>query len=212
MIYIIASVIASSLSIVFHNAIGQLLFDNHFSWTMSKVIPYVLVFLLASLTLYSSIKFVKKYGVLVGSLLFFVVIGLDFNFNRIYEGDFSNNKVIVNSTNHQIEKNALTVLAIPGCQFCHGSIDMLKILKERNPNLTINFLECSSDSLNLEQYIAPIDGKFNLALLEDLEELNQLKINSFPTFIFADSKGEKSLWTNDTFGAPAKDFVENNVK
>ncbi len=212
MVYIILSVIASGLSVVFHDTIGQWLFDNHFSWTMSKAFPYMLCLIFGLFTLYFTIKYSKKYGVLIGSVLFFTIIGLDFGFHLIYQGDFSNNKITVTTNNPQIEKNSLTVVAIPGCQFCHGSIEMLKVLKERNPNLTINFLECSSDSTNMEQYVEPIDGKFNLALLEDLDELNRLKINSFPTFIYTDSKGNKSLWTNDTFGAPAKDFVENNVK
>lgn len=210
----IASSVLAVISVLLHVIIEQKLFQSGYSWTFTKLFPYILCLFFATLVLVSSLRFFKRrvLGIIVGVTLFSTIVGVDFGLNIIYQGDFANNSVSVSSNNPQIKKNALTVITIPGCDYCHGSIEMLKVLKTRNPNLEINFLVCSSDTASLEQYIQPIDNQFDLALLEDLEELNHLGVHSFPTFIFTDKNGKKSLWTNDTFGAPAKDFVEKNVK
>lgn len=211
MIGFIFNLIITALVVVFHGKIEHLFFDAGASWTLAKLIPYIVVLSSATTTLLLSIRTFKSkkiIGILIGAFIFSTAIGVDFYFHKIYQGDFSNDSVSVQSSNVQIEPNSITVIAIPGCPFCHGSIEMLKVMKQRNPSLKINFLVCSSDSTSLEQYQKPIDQKFNLALLYDLEELSRLKINSFPTFIFTDRQGNKSLWLNDTFGNPAKDYVE----
>lgn len=201
------------LLVIFHDKVESTLFNAGASWTMAKLLPYILLFSSATVTLLLSLRnFQKKmFGVLFGVIIFSSTIGIDFYFHKIYQGDFSNSSRIIQTENTQIERNTLTVIALPGCEFCHGSIEMLKILKERKPNLNINFLVCSSDSTSLEQYQKPIDSQFNLSLLLDLKTLNKLQINGFPTFIFTDKQGKRFLWTNDSFGAPAKDFIEKNV-
>lgn len=211
---LIASIILGVISILLHGIIEQKLFQSGYSWTFTKIFPYILCLLFASLTLISSLRFFKHQvlRIVVGLSLFSAIIGVDFGLNIIYQGDFANNSVSVSSNNTQLKKNVLTVIALPGCDFCHGSIEMLKVLKARNPNLGINFLVNSSDIVSLEQYNQPIDNQFDLALFEDLKELHHLRVHSYPTFIFTDKNGKKFLWTNDTFGAPAKDFVEKNVK
>lgn len=211
---LIASIILAVVSVVLHGIIGQKFFQAGYSWTFTKIFPYILCLFFASLTLISSLRFFKHevLRIIVGVSLFSVIVGVDFGLNIIYQGDFANNSVNVSSNNPQIKKNALTVIAIPGCQYCHGSIEILKVLKVRNPNLEINFVVSSSDTASLEQYIQSVNSQFNLALFEDLEELNRLGVNSYPTFIFTDKNGKKFLWSNDTFGAPAKDFIEKSVK
>jgi thioredoxin-related protein len=214
MIVLFFNILVTILVVLLHGSIEQTLFDAGASWTLAKLLPYILVLSAATTTLLLSLKNVKKkvFGILIGVVIFSAALGVDFKLHTIYQGDFSNNSKTVQTNSSQVERNALTVFTIPGCPFCHGSIEMLQTLKKRNPNLIINFLVSSSDSTSLDQYVKPIDGKFNLALLHDLKTLNKLQITGFPTFLFCDKNGKKFMWTNDSFGVPAKDFIEKSVK
>jgi len=208
------TVVFAGFLIMSHDAIEQKAFNAGLSWTFSKIVPYIVIFLLALVGFTAAIQIFHKkaVGYLVGLVLFSAICGTDFATHLIYNGDFSNNYQTIQSNDPQFVKGTLSVIAIPGCPFCHGSVEPLKVLKKRNPNLPINFYVFSKDSTDLVQYVQPIDGKYNLALFKNLKELVHLGINSFPTFIFSDKNGKKYLWTNDNFGAPAKDFIEKNVK
>lgn len=214
MIALIISGILSFSIALFHVGIERFFFGMGASWTFSKAFPYVLCLTAGAFFLYAALKFFKKksMAILIGSGVLLGSFGLDFALKPIYEGDFSNTKKEITSTNVQIAPNALTVIAIPGCPFCHESVEVLKVLQKRNPKLTINYLVASADEEALINYRQQISGAYPLALFSDLDALNELQVTSFPTFIFTSKSGDKFLWTNDTFGAPAKDFIEKSVK
>lgn len=211
LLFLLIAVALSIFTIFEHDAIGRTLFEEGRSWTMSKIVPYVLCWVSSMLVLVFSIYTFrnKAIGALVGGIFSIAIIGFDFSQHIIYSGDFSNNSVAVQSKDPQFRPNTLSAITIPGCPFCHASVEMLKVMKARNPQLDIQFLVCTTDSTQLNEYVQPIDGKFDLALFEDLEELNKLGVTGFPTFIYTDTSGKKQMWSNDNFGAPARDFVES---
>lgn len=211
LLLLIVAVAIGVLTIFLHDAISRELFQNGSTWTRSQLVPYLLCWVSALNVIVFGISAFKKkvVGALVGATLASVIIGIDFRQHVIYQGDFSNNSVEIQSDYHQFKKGTLSVITIPGCPFCHASIEMLKILKERQPQLDIHFLVCSSDSLALEEYVEPIQGKFDLELFEDLKEIPKIGINGFPSFVYTDTNGKKLLWSNDGFGARARDFVES---
>lgn len=214
LILFLVAIALGVITILLHKTINQELFLGGASWMRSKITPYILCWVSALLiTIFSINAFKSKaIGVIIGITLSLAIIGVDFSQNIIYQGDFSNNSIEIKSNYHQLRPNTLSVIAIPGCPFCHESVDMLKIIHKRSPNLKIEFLVCSEDTNSLNDYTQTIGDNFDLALFENLEELKNLGVDGFPTFIFTDNNGNKQLWGNDTFGAPAKDFVEKSVR
>lgn len=213
MVKLIINIVLLGLAIFFHDNISRMLFQMGGSWTLSKLLPYLVCWLLALLAFWLSFKFFKKnaMGAIIGSLIFGLAFGVDFYLHPIYEGDFSNNSRIIKTDYKQFEPETLTVLAIPGCPFCHASVGMLKVMKERVPGLKINYVVCSPDSNDLKDYTALVDGKFNLELIDDLHILDKIAVMGFPTFVYTDNAGKKQLWSNDNFGAPARDLIEKSV-
>jgi len=213
---LIVSLALSVLTIIFHTSIEAFALSSGFSWTVAKILPYFLCLVFGIIgfcSLYKLLKAKNKViGIIAGIVLMNLIFWTDFKFHPIYQGDFSNGSEQFTSDVKVLKPGSLSVFAIPGCPFCHGSIESLKTIKKRTPELEINFMVCSLDSTSVSQYEKPIDGHFGLSLLNDSTTFSKLNIHSFPTFIFTDKQGKKYRWSNDTFGAPAKDFVERNVK
>lgn len=214
MIKSIVFALIAVIATVFHTNIEQFIWNAGGSWTLSKLLPYILCWIFALLSFIFIVKSVSKkwLGIIVASIIFFGVVGVDFFLYPIYQGDFSNNGKTIQTNYAQFENGTLTVLAIPGCPFCHNSVGMLKAIKRRTPKSKIEFLVCSSDSADLKDYSQLIEGKFDLALINDLHILDSIGVMGFPTFIYTDNQGRKQLWRNDDFGAPAKDYIEKQYQ
>lgn len=208
------SFLAAIAAIALHETIGNFIFSLGASWTISKLFPYILCIFFGLICCIALFRFFKNRTAswVFGILTIAAIFGADFALNPIYSGDFSNQYKSIKTKNETIKSARLTVIAIPGCPFCHGSINTLKTLKERNPNLTIQFLVASSDSTTIEPYQKQIDQAFKLSNITDFKEIERLKIQSFPTFILTKKDQKQYLWTNDTFGTRARDMVEKSVK
>lgn len=213
---LIISLVLSALTVIFHTSIEAFALNSNFPWTLAKILPYFLCLTFGAVGFYSIYQLLKArnkaIGIIAGILLINIIFWTDFKFHPIYQGDFSNGSEHFTSDIEMLKPGSLNVFAIPGCPFCHASIESLKTIKKRTPELEINFMVCSLDSTSLTQYEKPIGGDFTLRLLNDSTTFSKLNLYSFPTFIFTDKQGKKYRWSNDTFGAPAKDFVERNVK
>jgi len=187
--------------------------DLGLSWTLSKTLPYVLAIILGLLVFWLIRKRVKSklYRWLLVPVIF-IPFGIYFVFNPIYEGDFSNNVRAEQSKEFKrISKERLTVIAIPGCPYCKGSIPTLKKYIERT-NKKVDFIVLSSHREMMADYKREAKGsKINvkLALTADLDRFSKLAKGSFPAFVYR--KGDKiHVWNNDGFGVRALDWVESN--
>lgn len=109
----------------------------------------------------------------------------------------------------ELNENHLTVITIPNCPFCHESISTLKKIKSRIPDLTIDFIVCTSDSTSLEWYEEESKGELNMLIAKNKEELVSLSKEKFPTFVINDGNEIVRSWSNNSFGVRAKDWVEN---
>lgn len=183
------------------------------SWTLSKMLPYVLFLILGILIYWLIRKRVKPKmyrWILLPVIL--IPIGIYFAVNPIYEGDFSNNVRTSDATDFKrLKKERLTVIAIPGCPYCKGSISTLKKYITRT-NKKVDFVVLSSHREMMADYEREAKGtKINvkLALTADIERLGELAGGSFPAFVY--KKGnEVHVWNNDGFGVRALDWVESN--
>jgi hypothetical protein len=180
-------------------------------WTLTKTLPYILsifggVFLFWIFSkLKGKIRIIRFFIWIVPFLIFFIL-------NPIYQGDFSNVNRTINSKTLPFNalKNELIVITIPGCPFCFGSIESLKILKIRNPSLKINFIVCSSDSSSILEYKKEIGKSFPINYSSTPEKWANIAQGKFPSFLLV-GKTQTKIWSNDGFGVRAKDEIESVI-
>ena len=76
------------------------------------------------------------------------------------------------------------MITIPNCPYCLESIQKLKVLKERNPLMKMEFIVCSDKKSDLTNY--------------KIESKNKFKIKP------------QILWSNSPFGVRAIDFFRKS--
>jgi thioredoxin-related protein len=197
------------------NAIENLFLDIGLSWTMSKIIPYILSLLIGILFVYLFRKTYRKAKKPLRWLLSIAIVVISFTtyflYAPIYEGDFSNNSTEVEKTEELAELTGkkLIVISIPGCPYCYDAIDKMLILKNRVPTAEIEYVVCgTTDSLALEWYKEKGGDAINVRLSENSEALSKLAGGSFPAFVIVDNNKILTKWSNDSFGVSALDEVE----
>jgi hypothetical protein len=185
------------------------------SWTLSKIIPYVTLLILGTLIavwikkhLYIKLT-IARIGLIILGLAGPFVLG--FLLNPIYEGDFSQKGSPVSLSEFPAEftHSDLTVIAIPDCPYCAGSIEQLKVIHRRNPKLRISFVVCSSNPETLARYKEMADQQFEVRLSKDLEFLPKVADYSFPNFVQVKNDAPVYKWSNDQFGVRAIDQLDS---
>lgn len=183
--------------------------DWGLSWSISKITPHILMLLIG---LILTVK-IKRIHMVFRILLLPVPFILYFIFYPIYQGDFSNNNLSTQVGNLKMLKdNELSVLAIPGCPFCHESIRDLKKIKKRTKTTGITFYVITDDVTTLDWYREEANGSFDIVRLSpETEGIKIVTGGSFPTFILRDGD-QLTAWSNSNFGVRAKDEVEKQLK
>jgi thioredoxin-related protein len=182
-----------------------------FSWTILKALPYLATLLGGAFLFWIFSKFKSNLSYLK-FIIWIVPFAIFFALNPIYEGDFSNDFRIISTQKlpQKTQGNQLLVITIPGCPYCHGSIENLKKLKKRNPNLNIRFIVCDSNPTSTKEYKQEIHNDFKVESTKFGKEWAELTNGRFPSFIFNNKSNETKLWSNDGFGVRAKDEIESN--
>lgn len=218
--FILFCIITSTLVLYFFTSIEQWFINSNFSWTSSKIAPYLLLVIFGVLIarwfskffLYKIIsnrlKFLRPILFLVITAIPFVI---GFVLNPIYEGDFSKQGTEIQNQEsiNDFRKVDLAVITIPGCPYCYHSISKLKQLKARNPEMRIKFIVCTSNSEDLKDYIAEGGKEIIVSKTKNIETLSKMAEGKFPTFVMINNKKAKYSWSNDQFGCLALDQLES---
>jgi hypothetical protein len=193
------------------------LLDSGFSWTMSKLLPYLTLAIGGILMAYSFIKGFKIKSrilkLIAGLVLFAAPFAIGFALHPIFDGDFSSEGTEVKESTVKVDaKYDLLIVTIPDCPFCLESITRLKLIKKRNPTIKMLFSVCSEDEQKLNLYRGLIAGDFDIALAKDIEASVKLAEGHFPTFVQLKKGLPSYKWSNDQFGAGAIDELESQIK
>ena len=204
------------------NSIESYLLDSGFSWTLSKLLPYIftliigIVLALIVKRLLKKSSFFLRLGV---EILFFIIpFIVYFIYSPIYEADFSNNSTMIVKTSFhkELSGDKLVVLTIPNCPYCFEAIGKMKKLKERVPKIEIEYIVCISDSLNYKNdaqwYIDEADGAISVSSAQDSKMMSELADHAFPTFILVEDEKPLKKWNNNDFGVVALDEIELHFK
>lgn len=182
------------------------------SWTVSKVLPYI-IFVILGLILYLILinRVRRKWSKLWLSVAIFAPVSVYFALNPIYSGDFSNRyREVQVSDSVDVANNALTVIAIPNCPYCAQSMETLRSLARRTNVDTIFFRVLTVDSTLLENYNAIAGSKVKVSNEVNIKEYIVLSKGRFPTFVYNDNLTMR-IWSNEGFGARAIDWVEGKL-
>jgi hypothetical protein len=198
------------------NSIERFLLDSGLSWTMSKLLPYILMVFIGLLLVFILKRFVAKMKLPVRLLIKLTVLILPFVLYfavaPIYQGDFSNNSVEISKDDayKELTGKRLVVLTIPGCPYCFEALGRMKKLKERVPAIEIDYIVCHTDPETMDWYKQEAGDAVNVKMAENIKSMSELAFGVFPTFVLVD--GDKTLrtWSNDNFGVSAMDEIELN--
>jgi hypothetical protein len=203
------------LLILFHSALNTFFLRIGFSWTLAKALPYLLYIIFGFLISYYVVKYAiskKRLKIIMGLILFVLPFSIGFLLNPIYEGDFSleGKSAYKNASPSDFNRDGLAVIAIADCPHCLASIEKLKVIKERNPNLNIDFIVCTTKKEYIKNYIQLAGNKLAVRIATNADSLASTAGWKFPTFIEIENKTPKYLWSNDQFGVRAIDKVERD--
>lgn len=200
------------------NSIELFLLDSGMSWTMSKMIPYILAVLLGFILVLILRKKLSKMGLILRLLIKVTLVVLPFvgyfMYAPIYQGDFSNNSIEIEKKSEyaELKGKKLSVLTIPGCPHCYNALGRMKKLKERVPNIEIEYIVCHPDEETTTWYKEEAGDAVNVRLAENADAMAQLAIGTFPTFVLVDENKALRTWSNDNFGVSAMDELELSFK
>lgn len=184
------------------------------SFTLSKLLSY-LVFVIIGVVL-SSLFFKKSriggiskiLRLIISLVLFTIPFLVYFAIHPIYEGDFSNNSYSINSAVDFPKKKQLTIIALANCPYCIQSIETSKLLKKKNPSISIEYWVLSTDLKDKAKYQKLLKGIAKVKLKgKNADELAVMAKGSYPTFVISDKHKAIKAWNNDSFGVRAMDEV-----
>ncbi|MEX2484394.1 MAG: hypothetical protein WED10_07540 [Brumimicrobium sp.] len=217
-------IVLSLLIIFFENQLNQFLIEVGFSWTLSALTPWILILVLSVATmlkLRSSFRPQKwKWSFF---LLPFVLLGLNFAVNPIYEADYIKKGEALNIDEHvllnEIENESpnfdgLVSIADINCGFCKlATKTRLNVMKERFPELDIAITLNTTDQNQIDRFKKETSSNnLNFIKIDKSLEVIKLAGGSFPTFVYVKNRKIIHRWKNNEFGFPALDWIESNLE
>jgi hypothetical protein len=194
------------------NSIEVFFLSNNFSWVAAKLGPYVyflVLGLLFSLLVIWKFKFKGHVRILFLISLPLVTLSLYFSFYPIFQGDFSNEKVVFprNASMIELKENRLIVLSLPGCPYCLESMERMRIVKQRHPEITIEYKVCHGDSSAIRWFQNKGKNDFEYSLASDVKMTSKLAAGLYPTYVLTNTYS-LTVWSVEQFGMTAIDEVE----
>ena len=184
------------------------------SFTLSKIVPYILFVILGLISTLFFFKRMKESRMgkvvksLIGLVLFIFPFLIYFAIHPIYEGDFSNNSYPVESKVDFPKNKQLTIIALANCPYCIQSIETSKVLKMKTPSIKIEYWVLSTDLKVKLKYQKLVGKTAKVKLMgRESQELSIIAKGSYPTFVLSDQKKATKAWNNDSFGVIAMDEV-----
>jgi glutaredoxin len=190
------------------------------SWTMSKLLPYILfliIGILFAVIFYKKFKLLKPLKIIISLALFVLPFLLYFVYSPIYQGDFSNSGYTVSSESRFPDKKQFTVYVLPNCKYCVSSTATLKAMIRKNKEIDLvirvmgHTVKDSLKYVKLMDNLVPVTMNSSHNSLErvQLKEVISITQGEFPTFVLSKSGKAIKAWHNDRFGVRAMDEVDH---
>lgn len=192
--------------------IEQFFIDHQFSYTSSKVIPFVLMFGIGLIIGLLVKNWMKKRWLKISVLLSCLLLPLTvyFGFYPIYENDFFSHpkQVIWPKELNYLPDSSIVVVTIPNCPYCEASIAMSNRMLERNPNLEITYIVLAYRVEDMVKYKKQANARIAFRIANDHQLYLKFTKGSFP-FYLRRQKSKGLIWSNNEMGPVAMDELEN---
>jgi len=209
--YVIVGIILTLITLILFNKIETAFLSVSKQWTISKLLPYLLLIISGILLFIFSFRTFKNKVIKV-SISFSLLIApfsIGFGLHPIYQGDFSKSGKEIHSktySEHHI-RNGLYVITIPGCPYCFESISRLKQIKNLHPNLQIELAVSTTDSTLIETYQIESENLFHVKTTKNPNKIASLADHRFPAFVLIKNNKAAYKWDNSQFGVRAIDEI-----
>ncbi len=198
--------------------------DNNFSWTFSKILPWLIVLLMSLLIMTSLVRSFQKPSLKLFLAFIFPLsfLGIMFAINPIYSADFVKKGTARELDNHRLLEiveafkpnfNGIVAIVDSNCPFCRKATrEQLNIMAERDVNIDIALTLNTADRTIIDNYIEGTNSsQLNYLVHKPSEALIQLTGGVFPTFVYIKSGQIRHLWKNSELGYPALDWIEGGL-
>lgn len=191
-----------------------------FSWSMAKLLPYVIFIGLGSIAAFiflkkSNIKKNVRWGI---SLVILVLpFAFYFLFSPIYQGDFSNKSFRISEPSSFPKSKQLTVYVLSKCPYCIQATTTLKNMLFHNKRIQLEIKVIGNhldDKIKYQRLINQLGDvslykKGDSLVLEPIKSMLKLTKGEFPTYVISESGHAVKAWHNDRFGVRAMDEVDH---
>ena len=190
---------------------------NYFglSFTASKFLPYFLAVLLGfffSKLLYRHISASKIIRNIFITLITILPFGIYFAINPIFQGDFSNEGVLIKKKLELPKNNDLLIIALADCPYCIQSQETIKLIHQKNTKIKAEYLIVNGTKQDSIRYARMLLGFASCRTVKNSVPLIQTIQGRFPSYILVQNGIFKKVWNNNTFSARAWDEVVSCIQ
>ena len=189
------------------------------SWTLSKLLPYILFLIIGfpfSFIFYKKFKLLKPLKIIISVAIFVLPFLLYFVYSPIYQGDFSNSGYTVSSENRFPDKKKLTIYVLSNCPYCIQATTTLKNMLFNNKRIQLEIKVIGNHIDDKIKYQRLINQMGDVSLYkngdslvrEPIQAMLKLTKGEFPTYVLSESGHAVKAWHNDSFGVRAMDEVD----
>ena len=184
------------------------------SFTLSKFLPYLLTILIGVICAkllskrISASKIIRNiFTVLIAILPF----GIYFAIHPIYQGDFSNEGVLIEKKLVLPKDKDLLIVALADCPYCIQSQETIKLIHKKNPKIKAEYIIMNGTKQDSIRYAEMLKGFATCRTQKNNVVLMQTIHGSFPSYIFVQKGKFKKVWNNDNFGVLAWDELVSSL-
>ena len=190
---------------------------NYFglSFTASKFLPYFLAVFLGivfSKLLYRHISASKIIRNIFITLITVLPFGIYFSIHPIFQGDFSNEGVLIKKKLELPKNNDLLIIALADCPYCIQSQETVKLIHQKNTKIKAEYLIVNGTKQDSIRYARMLLGFASCRTVKNSVPLIQTIQGRFPSYILVQNGIFKKVWNNNNFSARAWDEVVSCIE
>ena len=185
------------------------------SFTLSKFIPYLLTILIGIVCvklLNKHISASKIIRLTFNILTAIIPFGIYFAINPIFQGDFSNDGVLIKKKLELPKNKDLLIIALADCPYCIQSQETVKLIHQKNTKIKAEYLIVNGTKQDSIRYARMLHGFASCRTVKNSVPLIQTIQGRFPSFILIQNGIFKKVWNNNTFSARAWDEIVSSIE
>ena len=184
-------------------------------FTLSKFIPYLLTILIGIVCAKLLSKHISASKIIRLTFIILIAIipfGIYFAINPIFQGDFSNEGVLIKKKLELPNDKDLLIIALADCPFCIQSQNTIKIIHQKNTKIKAEYLIVNGTKQDSIRYERMLNGFASCRTIKNSIPLLQSIQGSFPSFILVRKGKLNKVWSNNTFSVRAWDEVVSCIE